>query len=273
MERTVNVILKRVYEDNLIETTLNKRTLKKLIIDACKKTAFSFNDVIYEQVDGVSMGSSLGPVLANITMTEMETEIVDNLVNTGVIKFYVRYVDDTLVLAKPEKFDEILNKLNSFDVNLSFTTDSFNDGNVHFLDLKIDGNKTDLFYKPTHTGQYCHFSSQTPWRLKTAWAKALYHRATKICSSNTSLKKQVEKLKLFMSWNGYPAGIVRSFFKRLQSNVARQNNDTSNENVLNVFIKIPYAGEKKGEFLLKSCVRKLKRFTTKNIQFVTSFQI
>ena len=63
---------------------------------------------------------------------------------------------------------------------------------------------------------------------------------------------------------------VRSFFKRLQSNVARQN-DTIDENMLNVFIKIPYAGEK-GEFLLKSCLRKLKRFTTKNIKFVTSFQ-
>ena len=46
---------------------------------------------MYEQKDGVSMGASLGPVLANFIMAECEKVIVDNLV-----KFYVRYVDDKL---------------------------------------------------------------------------------------------------------------------------------------------------------------------------------
>ena len=271
LERTVNVILKRVYEENLIETTLKKRTLKKLILDACKKTAFSFNNVIYEQVDGVSMGSSLGPVLANIIMTELETAIVDNLFNTGIIKFYVRYVDDTLVLAKPEDFDEILSQLNSFDENLRFTIDSFDDNNVHFLDLKIDETKTDLFFKPTHTGQYCHFTSQSPWRLKTAWVKALFHRANKICSSDAALKKQISRILSFMSWNGYPIAVARSMLKRLQFNKERNVDETTDSDVPKVYIKICYAGEH-GEHLLKSCVKKLKRFTKKNIRFVTLFQ-
>ena len=37
---------------------------KKLILDTCTKTAFSFNNnIIYKQKDGVSMGSSLGPII------------------------------------------------------------------------------------------------------------------------------------------------------------------------------------------------------------------
>ena len=51
-----------------------------------------------EQKDGVSMGTSLGPVLVNIIMKECEKILVDDLVKEGTIKFYVHNVDDTLLL-------------------------------------------------------------------------------------------------------------------------------------------------------------------------------
>ena len=57
-------ISKRIYIDYFIPTTKRKRTMKKLIIDACTKTAF------------YSKGSWLGPVLANIIMTGLEGTIV-----------------------------------------------------------------------------------------------------------------------------------------------------------------------------------------------------
>ena len=46
------------------------------------------------------MGASLGPALANIIMTEREKVTFDNLVKEGTIKFYIRYVDDILLLVK-----------------------------------------------------------------------------------------------------------------------------------------------------------------------------
>ena len=76
LKRTVNIILKRIYVDKVIPTTLRKRTMKKLILDACTKTVFSFNSKFYKQCDGVFMGSRLGPVLANIIMTELESTII-----------------------------------------------------------------------------------------------------------------------------------------------------------------------------------------------------
>ena len=41
---------------------------------------------MYEKLDGVSMGGSLGPVLANIIMTECEKVIVDKFIEDGIIK-------------------------------------------------------------------------------------------------------------------------------------------------------------------------------------------
>ena len=79
---------------------MRRNTLKKLIKDTFMKTAFSCNNKLYKQIYGVSMGSSLGPVLANIIMTELEKIVVSDLINSGLIKFYIRYVDDTLLLPK-----------------------------------------------------------------------------------------------------------------------------------------------------------------------------
>ena len=42
-----------------------------LLVDSCTKTVFSFDNVLYEQSDDASMGSPLGPVLANIILTEL----------------------------------------------------------------------------------------------------------------------------------------------------------------------------------------------------------
>ena len=203
-DSTIKIILKRIYEDKLIITTLKKRAMKKLITDVCKKIAFSFNDNVYKQTDGVSMGSSPGPVIANIFMTELEKFILDELINDNIVKFYIRYVDDTLLLVKPEDTDKILKKFNSLDENIQLTVDKFSNGNVHFLYIKINGNKTDIYFKETHTSQYTHFTRNTLWRFKTAWIRSLYHRAKKICSNNALFKNQVQIINKLMSWNGYP---------------------------------------------------------------------
>ena len=80
---------------------------------------------MYEQIDGVSMGGSLGPVLANIIMTEFEKVVVENLIKTGIVKLYATYVDDTLLVIKRKDIDFILQKFNSFDKSLKFTICTF----------------------------------------------------------------------------------------------------------------------------------------------------
>ena len=64
-----------------------------------------------------------------------------------------------------------------------FTIDRFDHNNINFLDIANDKSKTDLHYKPTHTGQYCDINSNVLWNYKVSWIKSLYHQADKICSS------------------------------------------------------------------------------------------
>ena len=96
------------------------------------------------------MGSPLGPLLANVIMTELEEVLIKKLVQNGKIKFYMRYVDDTLLLVKKNDISLIMDALNKFDPNLNFTVDAFDTGTVHFLDLLIEDNTTDIYNKPTN---------------------------------------------------------------------------------------------------------------------------
>ena len=83
------------------------------------------------------MGASMGPVLANIIMTELEKEVVDRLVQQGKLKFYSRYVDNTLMMLKPEDVDSVLEEFNRYHPSLQFTVDRFQNEIPHFLDLEI----------------------------------------------------------------------------------------------------------------------------------------
>jgi hypothetical protein len=145
LKKTINIILDRIYNKNEINTTLKKQTLKKLLLDCCTKTPFSINGELFKQMDGIAMGSPLGPTLANI-MTTFEDEIVCQLTRT-------LYVDDTLVLAKPSDIPIILQAFNSFHPQIQFTFEDFPDNNVHFLDLQINSSDITIFRKSTHTGQ------------------------------------------------------------------------------------------------------------------------
>ena len=61
------------------------------------------------------MGSSLGPVLANIIMTEFEEVVIKTFIANGTIKFYTRFVNDTLLVIKPDNVKEVHNSLNKFN--------------------------------------------------------------------------------------------------------------------------------------------------------------
>ena len=76
---TIDVILKRFYDQNEVNTNISKQQMKDLLLLCTKNVHFSYNSDIYTQTDGVAMGSPLGPVLAGIFMVESERTIFPTL--------------------------------------------------------------------------------------------------------------------------------------------------------------------------------------------------
>ena len=79
-----------------------------------KEQLFQFNGALYEQTDGVVMGSPLGPLLANVFMTSIE----ENLERQGKLpSFYRRYLDDTLTIMPNMAAASIANFARAYYVN------------------------------------------------------------------------------------------------------------------------------------------------------------
>ena len=54
---------------------IDEQLLKKLLIKCTRGVEFSFDNMMYRQVDGVAMGSPLGPILANMFLGHCESRI------------------------------------------------------------------------------------------------------------------------------------------------------------------------------------------------------
>ena len=68
-------------------------------------------------------------------------------------------MDGTLLVIKRDQLDAINLSLNSFDKNLQFTFDLFENDTPHFLDIEISPDGLSIIRKDTNTGQYTNFDS------------------------------------------------------------------------------------------------------------------
>ena len=244
-----------------------KTKIKKKLLEICtKEMHFSFNGVIYRQVDGVAMGSPLGPVLANVFMVELERTLVPQL--EGSVALWHRYVDDTFTIIKKEKVEEVLERLNSFHDSIKFTYEKEKDGIISFLDVKVitKANRTfdtDIHRKQTDTNIYMNWNSFAPraWKIRTL--KGLIRRAFVICSTEESRNKEISFLKtVFGKVNGFPSRVIHNTINSVK--LKMENEATPSEDIevavaehsneagrlkdqeVKPFISLPYKG-KEGE--------------------------
>ena len=160
---------------------------KKLLELAVKENHFIFNDQLYDQIDGVAMGSPLGPTLANVFMCALEQNFLTNCPSEFQPILYRRYVDDTYCIFENINQDErFLEYLNSQHPNIKFTHEVEENNSLAFLDVLVihdrNGFATNLYRKKTFTGLYTNFESLSPSKYKVNLVTVLVYRAFHICS-------------------------------------------------------------------------------------------
>ena len=67
--------------------------MRELLLLCTKNIHFTYKGDIYIEVDGVTMGSTLAPLLANFFMVELERSAIPNPTS---ISLWRRCVDDTI---------------------------------------------------------------------------------------------------------------------------------------------------------------------------------
>ena len=81
-----------------------------------------FNDILYRQKDGVSMGSPLGPIMANVSLSFYELKWLEQCPSEFKPVFYRRCADDIFVLFESAKhLPKFHAHLNTCHPNMSFS--------------------------------------------------------------------------------------------------------------------------------------------------------
>ena len=102
---------------------IERAEFRNLLNLATKESFFMFNGSYYKQVDGVAMGSPLGPTLANAFMCHYEKVWLDECPTEFKPTFYRRYVDDIFVTFSSQDHVKLFfNYLKSRHENISFTS-------------------------------------------------------------------------------------------------------------------------------------------------------
>ena len=242
------------------ESNSRQPPFKKLIFKRLLKLAtggmFVYNGQLYQQIDGVTMGSPLGPTLANFFLAHIEQEIMkdDNLVKPN---SYLRYVDDIFaVFSNGVDYVPFFNKLNSQHKNLKFTVE-VGGNHLAFLDTQILIENSDfetwIYRKTTNTNVILNFSAICPIQWKKGLVKCFLYRAWTICSNYKRLHEEIERLKSIFIDNGYPVNFFENIVKQfLESKVLPKKTnlvliDDKNDEKRFV-LKIPYVGKPSLEF-------------------------
>ena len=96
---------------------------------------FQFNGNLYEQTDGVAMGTPLGPLLANVFMCSIE----DKLDQDGKLpSYYRRYVDDTFtIMSDIPSAGALLDTLNNCLPPAKFTMEVERNFSLPFIGIEL----------------------------------------------------------------------------------------------------------------------------------------
>ena len=232
IDHTIEIITNYCYNNqNIPPPDIPKKILIELLELCTKEAPFkSPNGKLYKQVDGVAMGSPLGPTFANYYMAHIENLILkDQPIKPNI---YARYIDDIFVEVQNE--NELIKLKEIFENNsvLKFTYEKSIKNKLPFLDvlLHINNEKinTTIYRKVTDTGKCLNYKSECHQKYKNSVITNYLNRAYKICINWKDFHLEVDKIKQILVNNNYPNKIIDNHIKNFLSKKMSGINNTTN---------------------------------------------
>ena len=246
VEETIQIILDKIFiNPNTVFHDFTITEFRKLLELAVLDTAFVFNGKSYLQIDGMAMGSPLGPTFANIFMCSLEERMLDDCPLAYHPLFYRRYVDDTFLLFRDRyQADRFLEYANDLHPNINFTIEYENENKLPFLDILVtrvdDHFNTTIYRKKTFTGLGANFYSHCYFNFKLNALSTLFHRAYSLTSDWDKFHKEIEYLHQYFINNCYPSKLFYKYLHKFLNNIFLPKHKIPTVPKLDFYASVPF---------------------------------
>ena len=172
----------------------------------------------YRQIDGVGMGSPVGPLLANIFLSQYNSEIALHSY------LYFRYVDDIVRTMIRGSENPLLQFVNTLHSNLRITLEKeIAEHGLPFLDLELKkvGNSivSNWYRKENDTGVVLNSHATVPKIKLSGNISVFVHRIFNSTSNWVNFHSSWENAAKILSDNQYPSGFIASIFEATLSKI------------------------------------------------------
>ena len=247
LDETIEICVKKLYGRKRKFKGFNKSEFRSLLQFAVKDNLIMFNGKYYIQIDGVAMGSPLGPTLANIFLCYWEEIWLEKCPIQFRPLYYRRYVDDTfLMFSSQDHVKKFLMYMNSRHVNIHFTFETEVQDRLAFLDVLVSREAsrlvTSLYRKPTFSGLYTNYNSFISDKYKTGLIYCLLFRIFTLTVDWTKFHEEVKFLSDTFCKNQYP----QHFFDRcINIFLNRKLNPDTSEKIekQKLIVSLPFMGK------------------------------
>ena len=133
LDGVIDICVNDLFADTNLIHNLDKNDLRELLTLASYESFFIFDEVLYRQIDGVAMGSPLGPVLANAFLCHFERKWLLDCPSDFLPKVFKRFVDDVFVMFLCRtQLNKFILYMNTKHLNIKFTSDFEEDDSFFF---------------------------------------------------------------------------------------------------------------------------------------------
>ena len=220
VDETIQILADKAFEKEWFnwkyKLKLEKSELVELLNLAVKHQLFQIDGKSYEQVDGVAMGSPLGPLMANTFMCSLEEKLVER---NQMPSLYHRFVDDSITSQRNNASAEaFLSTLNSLHPSVQFTMELETSGVIPFLRATLINKngrlETKVYIKPTNTGLMLHYDSHVDVKYKKSLVLTMLNRAFRLSSSRKFFTEECERIKKTFVRLRYPVTLLDNIITR-----------------------------------------------------------
>ena len=167
LKETIIICTNLLYKNVDVIEGINKSEFENLLPLATQESYFMFNDILYKQKGGVTMGSPLGPTMANVFLSFYQLKWLEQCPNEFKSVFYRRYVDDIFGLFESaQHLSKFHVYLNTCHPNMSFSFEQQINDKLSFLDVEASRQQgksvTSVYRKTTFSGVHTYFDSFLP---------------------------------------------------------------------------------------------------------------